>query len=316
MKRQADRELAEMNVFMDVDQLARTLSVGQQQMIEIAKALMTDAEVIIMDEPTAALPEREIRTLFSVATALRNQGVSTVYISHRMEEIFELRDRITVLREGISVSPHAIPETSFEQIVREMVGREMGERYPDRDVSIGATVLEVKQATGKRLDNVSFSVNAGEIIGFSGLMGAGRTEVMRVLFGVDRLKDGTTELNGQSLKIKTPYDAIRQGIGFLTEDRKGEGLFLDFSLRENISLPTIRSLSRSRVIKEQAERDYAEGYLKSLSVRHSSMDQPAKSLSGGNQQKVVLAKWPGTQPKVLILDEPTRGVDVGAKKEI
>ncbi len=139
---------------------------------------------------------------------------------------------------------------------------------------------------------------------------------MRGLFGVDRLKDGTIELNGQSLKIKTPYDAIRQGIGFLTEDRKGEGLFLDFSLRENISLPTIRSLSRSGVIKDQAERDFAEGYLKSLSVRHSSMDQPAKSLSGGNQQKVVLAKWLGTQPKVLILDEPTRGVDVGAKKEI
>jgi len=148
------------------------------------------------------------------------------------------------------------------------------------------------------------------------LMGAGRTEVMRGLFGVDRLKDGTIELNGQSLKIKTLYDAIRQGIGFLTEDRKGEGLFLDFSLRENISLPTIRSLSRSGVIKDQAERDFAEGYLKSLSVRHSSMDQPAKSLSGGNQQKVVLAKWLGTQPKVLILDEPTRGVDVGAKKEI
>ncbi len=147
-------------------------------------------------------------------------------------------------------------------------------------------------------------------------MGAGQTEVMRGLFGVDRLKDGTIELNGQSLKIKTPYDAIRQGIGFLTEDRKGEGLFLDFSLRENISLPTIRSLSRSGVIKDQAERDFAEGYLKSLSVRHSSMDQPAKSLSGGNQQKVVLAKWLGTQPKVLILDEPTRGVDVGAKKEI
>ncbi len=147
-------------------------------------------------------------------------------------------------------------------------------------------------------------------------MGAGRTEVMRGLFGVDRLKEGTIELNGQSLKIKTPYDAIRQGIGFLTEDRKGEGLFLDFSLRENISLPTIRSLSRSGVIKDQAERDFAEGYLKSLSVRHSSMDQPAKSLSGGNQQKVVLAKWLGTQPKVLILDEPTRGVDGGAKKEI
>ncbi|WP_368914589.1 sugar ABC transporter ATP-binding protein [Exiguobacterium acetylicum] len=316
MKRQAERELAELNVFMDVDQLARTLSVGQQQMIEIAKALMTDAKVIIMDEPTAALTEREIRALFSVATALRNQGVSIVYISHRMEEIFELCDRITVLRDGISVSTHAIPETSFEQIVREMVGREMGERYPDRDVSIGATVLEVKQASGKRFDDVSFSVKAGEIIGFSGLMGAGRTEVMRGLFGVDRLKDGTIELNGQSLKIKTPYDAIRQGIGFLTEDRKGEGLFLDFSLRENISLPTIRSLSRSGVIKDQAERDFAEGYLKSLSVRHSSMDQPAKSLSGGNQQKVVLAKWLGTQPKVLILDEPTRGVDVGAKKEI
>ncbi|WP_393966001.1 sugar ABC transporter ATP-binding protein [Exiguobacterium sp. S22-S28] len=316
MKRLAERELAELNVFMDVNQLARTLSVGQQQMIEIAKALMTDAKVIIMDEPTAALTEREIRALFSVATALRAQGVSIVYISHRMEEIFELCDRITVLRDGVSVSTHRIAETSFEQIVREMVGREMGERYPERQVTLGQTVLEVTGATGKRFEDVSFSVRAGEIVGFSGLMGAGRTEVMRGLFGVDRLKAGTISLNGNVIKIKSPHDAIKQGLGFLTEDRKGEGLFLDFSLRENISLPTIRSLSKSGVISDQSERQFAEGYLKSLSVRHSSMDQPAKSLSGGNQQKVVLAKWLGTKPDVLILDEPTRGVDVGAKKEI
>ena len=269
-----------------------------------------------MDEPTAALTEREIRALFSVATALREQGVSIVYISHRMEEIFELCDRITVLRDGVSVSTHRIADTSFEQIVREMVGREMGERYPERQVTLGQTVLEVTGATGKRFEDVSFSVRAGEIVGFSGLMGAGRTEVMRGLFGVDRMKAGTISLNGKTIKIKSPHDAIKQGLGFLTEDRKGEGLFLDFSLRENISLPTIRSLSKSGVISDQSERQFAEGYLKSLSVRHSSMDQPAKSLSGGNQQKVVLAKWLGTKPDVLILDEPTRGVDVGAKKEI
>ncbi|WP_114570148.1 sugar ABC transporter ATP-binding protein [Exiguobacterium flavidum] len=316
MKRHAEQQLAELNVFMDVEQLARNLSVGQQQMIEIAKALMTDAKVIIMDEPTAALTEREIRALFSVATALRAQGVSIVYISHRMEEIFELCDRITVLRDGVSVSTHDITETTFEQIVREMVGREIGERYPGRTPRIGETILAVEGASGKDFEDITFEVRAGEIVGFSGLMGAGRTETMRGLFGVDRMKQGKVLLDGKPVKIKTPYDAIKNGIGFLTEDRKGEGLFLDFSLRENISMPALGGLSKGSVIKESEEKRFAQNYLESLQVRHHSMEQPAKSLSGGNQQKVVLAKWLGTKPRVLILDEPTRGVDVGAKKEI
>lgn len=316
MKRRAREYLAELNVFMEVDQLAKQLSVGQQQMIEIAKALMTDAKVIVMDEPTAALTDREIRALFSVSRALRDQGVSIIYISHRMEEIFELCDRITVLRDGVSIGTHRIAETSFEEIVKEMVGREIGERYPERNARIGDVVLEVDGLIGNRFHNVSFDVRAGEIVGFSGLMGAGRTEVMRALFGADRAKAGVVKLNGKEIRIKQPADAIRHGIAFLTEDRKGEGLLLDFTLRENLSLPTLEKRAKGTIISRQAEEQFADGYLKKLRVKHHSMEQKVKSLSGGNQQKVVLGKWLGAEPDVLILDEPTRGVDVGAKKEI
>lgn len=316
MKRRAREYLAELNVFMEVDQLAKQLSVGQQQMIEIAKALMTDAKVIVMDEPTAALTDREIRALFSVSRALRDQGVSIIYISHRMEEIFELCDRITVLRDGVSIGTHRIDETSFEEIVKEMVGREIGERYPDRNATIGDVVLEVDGLIGNRFHNVSFDVRAGEIVGFSGLMGAGRTEVMRALFGADRSKGGIVKLNGKEIRIKQPADAIRHGIAFLTEDRKGEGLLLDFTLRENLSLPTLDKRAKGTIISRQAEDQFADGYLKKLRVKHHSMEQKVKSLSGGNQQKIVLGKWLGAEPDVLILDEPTRGVDVGAKKEI
>ncbi|MFN4214012.1 sugar ABC transporter ATP-binding protein [Exiguobacterium sp.] len=316
MKRRAREYLAELNVFMEVDELAKNLSVGQQQMIEIAKALMTDAKVIVMDEPTAALTDREIRALFSVSRALRDQGVSIIYISHRMEEIFELCDRITVLRDGISIGTHPIVEMSFEEIVKEMVGREIGERYPDRTATIGDVVLEVNGLIGNRFHNVSFDVRAGEIVGFSGLMGAGRTEVMRALFGADRAKGGTVKLNGKEVQIKKPADAIGHGIAFLTEDRKGEGLLLDFSLRENLSLPTLDRRAKGTIISRQAEETFADSYLKKLRVKHHSMEQKVKSLSGGNQQKVVLGKWLGVEPDVLILDEPTRGVDVGAKKEI
>lgn len=316
MKRRAREYLAELNVFMEVDELAKNLSVGQQQMIEIAKALMTDAKVIVMDEPTAALTDREIRALFAVSRALRDQGVSIIYISHRMEEIFELCDRITVLRDGLSIGTHRIVDTSFEEIVKEMVGREIGERYPDRTATIGDVVLEVNGLIGNRFHNVSFDVRAGEIVGFSGLMGAGRTEVMRALFGADRAKAGVVKLNGKEVRIKKPADAIAHGIAFLTEDRKGEGLLLDFSLRENLSLPTLDRRAKGTIISRQAEEEFADGYLKKLRVKHHSMEQKVKSLSGGNQQKVVLGKWLGVEPDVLILDEPTRGVDVGAKKEI
>ena len=316
MNRRAREYLAELNVFLDVDQLARNLSVGQQQMIEIAKALMTDAQVIVMDEPTAALTDREIKALFAVSRALREQGVSIIYISHRMEEIFELCDRITVLRDGQSISTRMIRETSFEETVRDMVGREIGERYPKREANIGDVVLEVDGLVGNRFHNVSFNVRAGEIVGFSGLMGAGRTEVMRALFGADHHQAGVIKLKGKAIRIKTPSDAIKHGIAFLTEDRKGEGLLLDFSLRENLSLPTLGQRTKGTVISKKQEEAFAETYLQKLHVKHHSMEQKVKSLSGGNQQKIVLGKWLGVKPDVLILDEPTRGVDVGAKKEI
>lgn len=316
MKRRAREYLAELNVFMEVDELARNLSVGQQQMIEIAKALMTDAKVIVMDEPTAALTDREIQALFAVSRALRDQGVSIIYISHRMEEIFELCDRITVLRDGQSISTRPIQETSFEETVRDMVGREIGERYPTRESKLGDVVLEVEELIGNRFHNVSFNVRAGEIVGFSGLMGAGRTEVMRALFGADAHQSGVIKLNGKQVRIKTPADAIKHGIAFLTEDRKGEGLLLDFSLRENLSLPTLDKRTKGTIISKQKEAAFAENYLQKLRVKHHSMEQKVKSLSGGNQQKIVLGKWLGVEPDVLILDEPTRGVDVGAKKEI
>ncbi|WP_042349214.1 sugar ABC transporter ATP-binding protein [Bacillus massiliigorillae] len=317
MKTLAEKQFKKLSVTISLDELAGKCSVGEQQMIEIAKALMTNAEVIIMDEPTAALTEREIVKLFEVINSLRSKGVSIVYISHRMEEIFTICDRITVMRDGRTVDTKPIPETNFDEVVRKMVGRELKDRYPSRDVKIGDTVLEVKGlARPGEFKDVNFSVRSGEVVGFSGLMGAGRTEIMRTIFGLDHKSAGEIYINGKQVSIKNPSQAVDLGIGFITEDRKDEGLVLDFSIRENMALPNLKSFAPKVLIDQKTENDFVNLLIKRLSIKTQSAETKAGNLSGGNQQKIVIAKWIGIGPKVLILDEPTRGVDVGAKREI
>ncbi|WP_241475303.1 sugar ABC transporter ATP-binding protein [Priestia flexa] len=317
MKEQAKKQFDRLAVTIPLEQEASLCSVGEQQMIEIAKALMTNAKVIIMDEPTAALTDREIEKLFEVINGLRAQGVSIVYISHRMEEIFTICDRITVMRDGKTVDTTPIPETSFDDVVRKMVGRSLTDRFPSRQTKIGETVLELKSLTRKHaFHDISFSVKSGEVVGVAGLMGAGRTEIMRAIFGMDAIDSGEVWVNNKPVKIKTPDEAVKYGIGFITEDRKDEGLVLDFSIRENIALPNLKSFSTKGIIAEKSEREFVELLIKRLTIKTQSAEISAGSLSGGNQQKVVIAKWIGIGPKILILDEPTRGVDVGAKREI
>lgn len=317
MQKKAQEALNILGVNISPKTVMAELSVGQQQMVEICKALMADAKVIIMDEPTAALTQSETVALFKVIESLRKKGVSMVYISHRMEEIFELCDRITVLRDGSYIDVKNIPETNMNEIVKMMIGREIGERYPSRNVKIGKEVLKVKELTRKgTFHDVNFSVRAGEVLGVSGLMGAGRTEIMQAIFGNLSYESGTIEIDGKEVKISNPRQAMEHGIGFITEDRKTEGLMLDKSIRENISLCNLRRISKSSVISREAEKNMVAEAIKDLHIKCFGSYHECNNLSGGNQQKVVLAKWILTNPKILILDEPTRGVDIGAKKEI
>lgn len=317
MQKKAQEALNILGVNISPKTVMAELSVGQQQMVEICKALMADAKVIIMDEPTAALTQSETVALFKVIESLRKKGVSMVYISHRMEEIFELCDRITVLRDGSYIGVKNIPETNMNEIVKMMIGREIGERYPSRNVKIGKEVLKVKELTRKgTFHDVNFSVRAGEVLGVSGLMGAGRTEIMQAIFGNLSYESGTIEIDGKEVKISNPRQAMEHGIGFITEDRKTEGLMLDKSIRENISLCNLRRISKSSVISREAEKNMVAEAIKDLHIKCFGSYHECNNLSGGNQQKVVLAKWILTNPKILILDEPTRGVDIGAKKEI
>ncbi|WP_068675046.1 sugar ABC transporter ATP-binding protein [Oceanobacillus sp. Castelsardo] len=317
MKTLADDVFKRLNISIPLNKEAGKCSVGEQQMIEIAKALMLDAEVIIMDEPTAALTDREIRMLFKIMKELTATGVSLVYISHRMEENFEMCDRITVMRDGVSVATSFIKDTSFDEIVKQMVGRELEDRYPERNPKYGETVMEVKGLTRAGVfEDIHFSIKEGEILGVSGLMGAGRTEIMRALFGIDPYDRGEIIMNGKPISIKNPSSAAKQGLAFITEDRKDEGLVLDFSIRENIALTNLESFAPNGVVKEKDEKQFVNMMVERLKVKTASHETKAGNLSGGNQQKVVIAKWVGTSPKVLIMDEPTRGIDVGAKREI
>lgn len=318
MRKKAEEALKNLGVSISPKEVMSNLSVGQQQMIEICKALMVDAKVIIMDEPTAALTQSETKVLFEVIQNLRKKGVSMVYISHRMEEIFELCDRISVLRDGTYVGTKNIPETNMNEIVKLMIGREIGERYPGRETKIGEEVLRVEGLTKQGVfQDVNFEVHAGEVLGVSGLMGAGRTEIMQAIFGNLPFESGKVSINGKEVKIKSPQEAIRYGIGFITEDRKTEGLLLEKSIEENVALTNLGSISKSGgVMVKSKEQELSKRAIDELHIRCFGPQHECNNLSGGNQQKVVFAKWIYTDPKILILDEPTRGVDIGAKKEI
>lgn len=317
MQKEVRRILDVLGVKIKPDAKMDTLSVGQQQMIEIAKALMVDAKVIIMDEPTAALSQSETVTLFQVVRSLKEKGVSIVYISHRMEEIFELCDRITILRDGQYVGTRNIPETNMDEIVKMMIGREIGERYPERNTTPGEVIFEVKNLSCPGVfNNVNFNVRAGEVLGVAGLMGAGRTEIMQSIFGNMPHVTGQIFMNGKEIHNKNPWDAMDNGIGFITEDRKTEGLMLEESIMKNISIANLGRISQKGVLNKKKEQEMTQQGIEDLHIKCTGAQHACGNLSGGNQQKVVFAKWIFTEPKVLILDEPTRGVDIGAKKEI
>lgn len=317
MRAKAKEMMDKMGVHIPVDAVMSDLSIGQQQMVEICKALMVDAKVIIMDEPTAALTESETQVLFKVIKSLKSKGVSMVYISHRMEEIFELCDRITILRDGQYIGTRNISEITMDDIVQMMIGREIGERFPKRDVKIGDEVIRVENLTHKKIfSDVSFSVRAGEVFGVAGLMGAGRTEIMQTIFGNLSCDGGDIYIEGKKVVIKSPRQAIDAGIGFITEDRKTEGLLLEKSIADNIEIANLAKVSTKSVIKKDKKKALVSQAIDEFKIKCFNEQQECGSLSGGNQQKVVLAKWVYTDPKILILDEPTRGVDIGAKKEI
>lgn len=317
MRAKAQEVMEKMGVNIPVDAVMSDLSVGQQQMVEICKALMVDAKVLIMDEPTAALTERETESLFKVMKSLREKDVSIVYISHRMEEIFELCDRITILRDGSYIGTEKISEIDMDGVVRMMIGREIGERFPKRDVKIGDVVLRVEGLTREGIfHDVSFDVRAGEVLGVAGLMGAGRTEIMRAIFGCIPKDQGNIYIEGQKVRMKNPEQAIKAGIGFITEDRKTEGLLLEKSISDNIEIANLKTVSQKGVLSRKKEKDLVKKEIEEFHIKCFGPWHECNNLSGGNQQKVVLAKWIATNPKILILDEPTRGVDIGAKKEI
>lgn len=317
MRQKAQEIMDKMGVKIPVDAVMSDLSVGQQQMVEICKALMVDAKVLIMDEPTAALTQSETKVLFDVIKSLRKKGVSIVYISHRMEEIFELCDRITILRDGAYIGTRDIKDIDMDGIVQMMIGREIGERYPKREVKIGEEVLRVEGFTkNKVFHDVSFNVRAGEVLGVSGLMGAGRTEIMQAIFGNLSHESGRIFIEGKEVKIKNPRQAIAAGIGFITEDRKTEGLLLEKSIADNITIANLGKVSSKSVLSKKKSEELVKQGIEEFHVKCFGPEHECNNLSGGNQQKVVLAKWIFTDPKILILDEPTRGVDIGAKKEI
>ena len=317
MRAKAKEVMDKMGVHIDVGATMSDLSVGQQQMVEICKALMVDAKVLIMDEPTAALTQSETENLFKVINSLRTKGVSIVYISHRMEEIFELCDRITILRDGQYIDTKYIKDITMDDVVQMMIGREIGERYPKRESKIGAEVLRVEGLSHEKyFKDVNFTVHAGEVLGVSGLMGAGRTEIMHAIFGNMPTTGGKIFIDGFEHAIRNPREAIAAGIGFITEDRKTEGLLLEKSISENIEICNLGKVSKNCVLDAQKRAELVKKGIEEFRIRCFGPEHECHNLSGGNQQKVVLAKWIYTDPKILILDEPTRGVDIGAKKEI
>ncbi|MEJ2568587.1 MAG: sugar ABC transporter ATP-binding protein, partial [candidate division WOR-3 bacterium] len=293
------------------------LSVAEQQMVEIAKSLSFSAKIIIMDEPTSALTESEKETLFKIIRELKEKDVSIIFISHIIEEVLEISDRITVLRDGNYVGTVNAADTNPRKIVQMMVGRELKDFYPKTEVKRGQVVLEVKNLTKKsKYKDISFRLHEGEVLGFAGLVGAGRAEVMRGIFGIEAPDSGAIYIKGNKVKENSLFETIKMKMGFVPEDRREEGLILSRSVKDNINITKLSSINRHGFIKQKDEEKIANEYCKSLKIRTPDNKQIVQNLSGGNQQKIVIAKWLAINPKILILDDPTRGIDVGAKNEI
>ena len=318
MEKKAKEIFERLNTKMDLYALVNTLGMAQKQMCEIAKALTFNADIIIFDEPTASLTQREVDALFEIIHKLKSEGLGIVYISHRLEEIFEICDRVTVIRDGHYISTENVADTNKDNLVADMVGRKMGSYYPKMDTEIGGELLRVEHYYDEGfLENVSFSLNKGEILGFAGLAGAGRTELMQSLCGIMGKAAGKVFLEGKETEIKNYMDAMQKGIVYVSEDRGKYGLIIDMSIEQNISLPQIDKLTGALdKLNLQKEKDLAKEYIKDINIKAPDGEFLVTNLSGGNQQKVAVAKALALQPKVLILDEPTRGVDVNAKAEI
>lgn len=318
MEARAEAILAELNIHdLDVRRKIGTLNVGNRQRVEIAKALSLDARILIMDEPTAALTESDVERLFAIVRLLRERGVGIVYISHRLQEVFELADRVTVLRDGEYVGTRQVSETTEPQLIRMMVGRTIDSLFPKVDSEIRDVVLEVRDLVREPLTRgVSFKVHAGEIVGLAGLVGSGRSEMAQLIFGITPAQSGEILVNGKPVKIRHPSDAVRHGIAYVPEDRALQGLIRQMTLAQNNSMAVLKHISKAGFIDFRAEQNLATDAIRKLSIRAYGPRQIVNKLSGGNQQKVVVSKWLASNPRLLIMDEPTRGVDVGAKAEI
>ncbi len=305
-----------MEVNIDPDELVENLSTAQMQLAEIAKALRKKVKILVMDEPTAPLTIHETEILYRLIRKLKKDGVTIIYISHRLSEIFELADRITILRDGKKILTEPNSELDSATLIRYMVGREMGDIYPERNVTAGEVVLEAKDLTGPGFRDINFQLRKGEILGFAGLIGAGRTEIMRVLFGAERQISGDILINGEKVILSSPKDGIAHSIGYVPEDRKLQGAILGLPIRDNLSLAILRRISKWFFVDSKKEEEILNKYKDALYIKTPSFDQLVQNLSGGNQQKIVISKWLATDSKILIMDEPTRGIDVGAKQEI
>ena len=293
------------------------LTVSQQQMVEIARALSHEAKVVVMDEPTSALTPKEIKFLFDVIGKLKKLGIGIIYVTHKLEEVFEIGDRVTVLRDGKLISSKKLEETNTDEVVKDMVGRTIKTLFPRTHTGKGKVVLRVEDlSTENKLKNVSLKVHSGEVVGTFGLLGAGRTELAKAIFGLDPITEGKIYIEGRELKIGSTSHSTKMGLGFLTEDRKGEGLILQMSVTQNITLPSIRDFSSLGFIRRKLETQRSTEFVKKFRIKTPSLRQKVMFLSGGNQQKVLIARWLMKKLKVIILDEPTRGIDVGAKAEI
>lgn len=317
MNQAAAEILADLNISIDPKLKMNRLSVAEMQLVEIAKAVSTDADIIIMDEPTSALTEAEVANLYKTVRDLRSRGKAIVYISHKIEEIFAIADEITVLRDGDFVAHDTIEAFDHDKLISLMVGRTLNQQFHKTHHSFGDVLLKVEDMSRSgKFSSVSFEVRAGEVLGISGLIGAGRTEVVETVFGLDRADSGNVYIAGEKVNIRSPRDAISHGLALVSEDRKNVGLNLVGSVKENITMANLEKYCRFGVIKSREEKKAGDGLMDMLSVKAHSRDTLVSALSGGNQQKVILARWMSTNPKVLILDEPTKGIDVGAKAEI
>jgi len=314
---EADRLLTSLGVHLDLKTKARNLSIAQMQSVEIARAFSLNARILIMDEPTSSLTLNEVAELFGLVRRLRDEGAAIIFISHRLEELFEVADRVTVLRDGSYVDTRAVKDVSRDELIRLMVGRTISNLFPKQEVKPGEIALKVEHLTSIGIfEDISFELHRGEILGMAGLVGAGRTNVARALFGVEPPTSGTIQIDGRQVEITSPQQAINLGLAYVPEDRQLHGLIPAMDITSNISLPILKEYSRRGWLQDKAERTAAFSAARQMEVRANSIWQIARTLSGGNQQKVVLAKWLSTKPRILILDEPTRGIDVGTKAAV